>query len=89
MKTLSQCWQDYRQQVYPEEIPAAQEAETHQAFFAGALMTTLILQSLATLPDDEAAEALEKLVKEARTICRLRSIVLDLRAAKEEPNAGN
>lgn len=62
--TLQDDWRNYRDKVYPKGIPAVQNKETHQAFFAGALCYSQQIDAIANLPDDQIAAALEKLKRE-------------------------
>jgi hypothetical protein len=56
--TLQEEWRQYRDAVYPKGTHAVQNRETHQAFFAGALVAFALAQKCAELPEPEASAAL-------------------------------
>lgn len=70
MTTLQQGWQDYRNKVYPKTISPIQNKECHQAFFAGALTTILLMHQAGQLPDAQAESALARLQAEAQQACQ-------------------
>lgn len=72
MNTLQDQWRQYRDKAYPENIPPHQNREFHQAFFAGALSALMLMDALATLPQDEPVKALRKLISEAIEVCAFR-----------------
>lgn len=67
--TLQEHWREYRDMIYPKALPALQNRETHQAFFAGALVCLGELQLLAGLPDAEALKVITALCSEAEQVC--------------------
>lgn len=68
MSTLQDQFVIYRDACYPPasgKLSEVQEAETHQAFFAGALTTLdLITKASEKMPEDEAAKFLSTLATE-------------------------
>lgn len=74
---LTQDWKEYRNSVYPEGIPADQEREVHQAFFAGALVMCGYLEAVERLPVDEGVALLEAVVREAKAVCKDRVATLN------------
>jgi hypothetical protein len=74
MKTMQEEWRQYRDMVYPGAIPATQNLECHQAFFAGALCC---LQAMLAAKGDQAAQA--KLTREIWEINRHRLHTLKAR----------
>lgn len=65
MKTLQENWREFRDQVYPKDMPAIQNRELHGAFFAGALIYAQAMDEIANLPTDEQiGAALTKLKRE-------------------------
>ncbi len=57
-------WRDYKDKVYPKGMTADQMKQLHQAFFAGAFMASTEFQIIAALPDEQADEAVAKLIHE-------------------------
>ncbi len=53
-----------------------QNIETHQAFFAGALVTLGKIQEITALPEAEAMAALSKLTREVNEACAARAQTL-------------
>lgn len=79
LKTMQDEWRDYRNRCYPNsnEMPAHQNAELHQAFFAGALSAiNKMTEDIAALPEKEAEVALAAMIKEVLEICEARVGVL-------------
>lgn len=76
MKTLQDEWKQYRNMVYPEDIPADQNRECHQAFMAGALVALNLARAASELPEAEAEKELAKVFNEASEWCKLHSIAL-------------
>lgn len=79
MNTLQQRWQEYKDAVYPEPIPAIQNKECHQAFMAGAMTALAAMRTLSELPEDEAVKELEKLFQEATGFSALHAFAMKLR----------
>lgn len=52
--TLQDEWKNYRDSVLPKNCSATQNKETHQAFFAGALVLFLLMKKTTTDIADEA-----------------------------------
>ena len=61
--TLQEEWRKYRDAVYPQGTSAVQNRETHQAFFAGALVVFELMRKCSELPDDDEAMAAMATVK--------------------------
>ena len=80
MITLQELWKEYRNHVYPKDIPADQNRECHQAFMAGAFtaLTEWVKISTEVEDEDRAARELGKLLKEAEEWCRLRAENLNM-----------
>lgn len=84
MKMLNELWKDYRNACYPEDIPAEQNRECHQAFMAGAFaaLTEWVKRSTETEDTDAsegaAAKDLGRMLAEAEEWCRLRSKALNM-----------
>ena len=72
MKTFTELWKNYRDKVYPAGMPAQQNIEVHQAFFAGALQAMAELQTAADLPGDQALNRVTELTNEVNDVCRER-----------------
>ena len=66
--TLQAEWREYRDAMYPKGTSAVQNRETHQAFFAGALVAFLLSNKCSELPQAEAEDALLKLMIECQQI---------------------
>jgi hypothetical protein len=79
MKLLQQHWQEYKDSVYPGEIPAVQNRECHQAFFAGALAGMSEMKAISELPEEEALAAITKLVHEAGQVCKIHAWPMQFR----------
>lgn len=74
MKTLNQSWREYREAVYPVALPADQNAQLHQAFFAAAFVCLHEhVDEISRLPDADALTYLKKLRDEAHAVCVLRT----------------
>ena len=72
MSTLQDHWREYRDQIYPEGIPARQNLECHQAFFSGCLVALRSCTALAAMTDADAVRELERLLTEAESVCGAR-----------------
>lgn len=73
MKTLQDQWREYRDACYPSGLPAAQNIECHQAFFAGALVVLKLATERAEgLTDEAAFKSVCSLIDEAQAVCRQR-----------------
>lgn len=79
MKALQQHWQEYKDSVYPGELPAVQNRECHQAFFAGALAGMAEMKAISELPEEEATSAIKKLFNETAGICQVHAWAARLR----------
>lgn len=82
MKTLQDQWKNYRDKVYPKDIPAEQNRECHQAFMAGAFIALSEVVMLSNCPDTDQDEAtaessIGQLVQEAEQWMRLRGVALN------------
>ena len=77
MKTLQDEWREYRDAVYPKGIPANQNLELHQAFFAGALVVlNLAIQRAGELSEEGAFKQIGNLIREAEQTCSQRAYTL-------------
>lgn len=72
-QTLQAHWDKYRAAVYPAQISAVQLLETHQAFFAGALIMFTEINSASHLPEAEALLRMDALLLEVTAICQARA----------------
>lgn len=79
MKSMQDAWREYRDQVYDGPIPARQNLECHQAFFAGALSVVSALTEIEKLPENQGVVALGALSEEIITACRARLHTLKTR----------
>jgi hypothetical protein len=70
MSSLQEQWKDYRDACYPQGLEGTQNRETHQAFFAGALVALkLVIEDSHELPPEEAQRAIAKVIEEAKGVC--------------------
>ena len=76
MNSLQDHWREYRDACYPTGIPAEQNLECHQAFFAGCLVALRSCTALAAMTDDDALRELQRLLTEAETVCAARAQTL-------------
>lgn len=73
MKTLQDEWSSYRDACYPEGLPADQNRECHQAFFAGCLVVLkFATDASADLPEAEARKFVAGIIREAQEVCQQR-----------------
>lgn len=78
MKTMQDEWRSYRDSCYTKGLPAMQNKEVHQAFFAGALtFLKITTDEIAALPDDEAVVEYAKLQREIKEIVQARIKTLE------------
>lgn len=80
--TLTQCWREYRDRVYPKDMPADQNRECHQAFMAGAYTALIEVGRISNCPDTDEAESqaankIGELIREAEQWINHRSIALN------------
>lgn len=76
MQTLNDQWHAYRDACYPDGTTATQNRECHQAFMAGALaMTNLLQTAIDESPNDDAkaAIAVEKIHRELNNYALIRT----------------
>ena len=67
--TLQDEWRKYRDAVYPRGTSAVQNRETHQAFFAGALVALVLANKCSEHPDERlCVAAFDKLMREAKEV---------------------
>lgn len=80
MKTLQDQWREYRDACYPTGIPAEQNRECHQAFFAGALVVLkLAVERSYGLSDEDAYKSVGALIREAQEVCEQRVYAVKVR----------
>lgn len=79
MRSMQEFWKDFRDSVYPEGVPATQNKECHQAFFAGALSVLCLYDQIAELDDDKAIVEYQKLRNEVFEVCEARKRTLEAR----------
>jgi hypothetical protein len=72
-KTMQEEWRAYRDKVYPKSMPAMQNQELHQTFFAGAAIAIQKLNELSALPEDDATSAVLKLDEEIMAVLQARA----------------
>jgi hypothetical protein len=71
--TIQEQWRKYRDQCYPEGISGVQNAECHQAFFAGASIALGFMDDISKLPTGEAVKQLHALCMEAAEVLEARA----------------
>lgn len=76
-KRLQDFWREYRNAIYPKDIPAEQNRECHQAFMAGALVALQRVEALSHCANTDEAESdaaseIGALIREAEEWTRLR-----------------
>lgn len=76
MSTMQDSWREFRDAVYPHEISALQNEESHAAFIAGAAVYGELLTKLSALPEEEAITELSKLNSELKALLQARADVL-------------
>lgn len=78
--TMQELWREYRDKVYPKDIPAEQNRECHQAFMAGAFtaLTEWVRISAEVQDEERAARELGRLLHEAEEWTRLRAQALNM-----------
>lgn len=76
---LQELWKQYRDKCYPPDMAADQNRECHQAFMAGAFSALTEIQVIgANVQDeDEAAQQVGNLCREAEQWCELRIRALE------------
>lgn len=79
---LSNQWREYRDKVYPKDIPAEQNRECHQAFMAGAFIALTEVEKLSVCPDTDdaerdAASRIGAMIREAEEWVRMRGVALN------------
>lgn len=60
-ESVGAAWRCYRDSCYPDGISTIQSNETHQAFFAGALVVLGSLSVVESLPNAKAVQFLSRL----------------------------
>jgi hypothetical protein len=79
--TLAELWRQYRDKIYPQNMPAEQNRECHQAFMAGAFVAltemTKAVQTDSPGAEEAYADHLTALLREATDWHRLRSTALN------------
>lgn len=68
-KTIQELWREYRDLCYPDGMPAVQNRECHQAFFAGAMCILTYQTGITVLDDDEAMKVLGRVQREVEGVC--------------------
>jgi hypothetical protein len=76
MKTLQDLWREYRDKCYPNSIPADQNRETHQAFFAGAFTMFVEMSAASELKAPDDIKRTKALSDEAMAVCAARAMNL-------------
>lgn len=65
--SMAEEWKKYRDLCYTARpLPAEQNKQLHQAFFAGAFTYMQQIEAITMLPEEEAMVALSKLQREVR-----------------------
>lgn len=72
--SMAEEWKKYRDLCYTAgPLPAEQNKQLHQAFFAGAFIYMLEMEAITALPEDQAMVELSKLQREVREIVSARA----------------
>lgn len=71
MTTMQEEWARYKGVCYPRGVSQIQEQECYQAYWAGALTALDQVMAASRLPEKEAGEAIEKLMREVVAVCGL------------------